>query len=131
MVFWHTEMYGISDCILKDLNNWNGLTEQRKSYLINHYAIEVKRGEGADKKETAEILISSNTGIFRNEAVYGVYSKIEEIRDNPNRYKNLKSPLHHLKRVHIDKSFVMVFSVDENKKLVIIEDYDHHDNIYK
>ena len=60
-----------------------------------------------------------------------IYSKIEEIRDNPNRYKNLKSPLHHLKRVHIDKSFVMVFSVDENKKLVIIEDYDHHDNIYK
>ena len=56
--------------------------------------------------------------------------KIEEIRQNPQHYKNLRKPLQHLKRVHIDKSFVLVFSVDENKKHIIIEDYDHHDNIY-
>ena len=56
--------------------------------------------------------------------------KIEEIRQNPQHYKNLRKPLQHLKRVHIDKSFVLVFSVDENRKHIIMEDYDHHDNIY-
>ena len=59
-----------------------------------------------------------------------VDDKIKEIRQNPQHYKNLKKPLQHLKRVHIDKSFVLVFSVDENKKHIIIEDYDHHDNVY-
>ena len=59
-----------------------------------------------------------------------IHKKIEEIRENPQHYKNLKAPLQHLKRVHIDKSAVMTFSVDEDKKLVIIEDFDHHDNIY-
>ena len=60
-----------------------------------------------------------------------IEKKIQEIRENPQHYKNLRKPLQHLKRVHIDKSFVMVFSVDENKKHIIIENYDHHDNIYK
>ena len=60
-----------------------------------------------------------------------IENKIQEIRQNPQHYKNLRKPLQHLKRVHIDKSFVMVFSVDENKKHIIIENYDHHDEIYK
>ena len=59
-----------------------------------------------------------------------INKKIEEIRLNPQHYKNLRRPLQHLKRVHIDKSFVLVFSVDESRKTVIVEDYDHHDNIY-
>ena len=60
-----------------------------------------------------------------------IIRKIEEIRTNPHRYKNLKKPLQHLKRVHIDSSFVLVYSIDENGKTIIIEDYDHHDNIYR
>ena len=60
-----------------------------------------------------------------------IYDKIEEIRNNPQHYKNLKRPLQHLKRVHIDKHFVLVFSVNEADELIIIEDYDHHDKIYK
>jgi len=60
-----------------------------------------------------------------------IMNKIEEIVENPQHYKNLRKPLQHLKRIHIDKSFVMVFSVDENKKHIMIEDYDHHDEIYK
>ena len=59
-----------------------------------------------------------------------IENKIEEIIKNPNYYKNIRSLLQHLKRVHIDKSFVLVFSVDETTKTVIFEDYDHHDNIY-
>ena len=57
--------------------------------------------------------------------------KITEIIKNPQHYKNLKKLLQHLKRIHVDKSFVLVFSVDEKSKIVIIEDYNHHDKIYK
>jgi YafQ family addiction module toxin component len=60
-----------------------------------------------------------------------IHRKILEIIKNPHHYKNLRRPLQHLKRVHIDKNQVLIFSVDESKKVVIIEDYDHHDNIYK
>lgn len=59
-----------------------------------------------------------------------IEKKIKEIIQDPNHYKNLRRPLQYLKSVHIDKSFVLVFSVDENKKLVIFEDYEHHDKIY-
>jgi YafQ family addiction module toxin component len=60
-----------------------------------------------------------------------IYNKIEEIVKNPQRYKNLRSPLNHYKRVHIDRSFVLTFSIDERNKIVIFKDYDHHDKIYK
>jgi len=60
-----------------------------------------------------------------------VSRKIDEILEDPQRYKNLRRPLQHLKRVHIEKSFVMVFSVDETKNMVVIEAFDHHDRIYK
>jgi len=63
--------------------------------------------------------------------IYIIENKIQEIRKNPHHYKNLRKPLQNLKRIHIDKSFVLVFSVDENKKHIIIEDFDHHDNVYK
>ncbi len=59
-----------------------------------------------------------------------IWKKIEEIIVEPHRYKNLKRPLQYLKRVHIDKHFVLTFSIDEASMTVIIEDYDHHDNIY-
>jgi len=60
-----------------------------------------------------------------------INKKINEIRENPQHYKNLKKPMQHLKRVHVDSSFVLLFSVDETSKIVIIEDYDHHDKIYR
>ena len=60
-----------------------------------------------------------------------IEKKIAQIIENPQHYKNLRNPLQHLKAVHIDKSFVLVFSVDENTETIIIEDYDHHDRIYK
>ena len=59
-----------------------------------------------------------------------IFKKMGEIVEKPQHYKNLRSPLQHLRRVHIDKSFVLLFSVDENKKHIILEDFDHHDNIY-
>jgi YafQ family addiction module toxin component len=67
----------------------------------------------------------------RNRKQYSIIkNKTNEILENPHRYKNLKTPMNHLKRVHIDKHFVLVFSIDEESKTVILEDYDHHDDIY-
>jgi YafQ family addiction module toxin component len=60
-----------------------------------------------------------------------INNKINEIRENPQHYKNLKKPMQHLKRVHVDSNFVLLFSVDETSKTLIIEDYDHHDKIYR
>jgi YafQ family addiction module toxin component len=59
-----------------------------------------------------------------------IEKKVQEILENPSHFKNLRAPMQHLKRVHIDKSFVLVFSVNDDAKTVILEDYDHHDNIY-
>jgi YafQ family addiction module toxin component len=59
-----------------------------------------------------------------------IFKKAQEIQMEPHRYKNLNYPLNHLRRVHIDKHFVLVFSINEDSKTVILEDYDHHDNIY-
>jgi YafQ family addiction module toxin component len=60
-----------------------------------------------------------------------IAKKSEEIVIDPNRYKNLRYPLNNWKRVHIDRHFVLTFSIDEETKTVILEDYDHHDKIYK
>lgn len=62
-----------------------------------------------------------------------IWKKIHEIVNSPNieHYKNLKSPLNEFKRAHIDKSFVLIFRYNKTKDLVIFEDFDHHDNIYR
>ena len=59
-----------------------------------------------------------------------IMKKAEEIVQNPQHYKNLRGSLQHLKEVHIDRHFVLTFSVDENTKVVTLEDYDHHDKIF-
>lgn len=67
----------------------------------------------------------------KNKKQYGIIiKKAQEITQNPHHYKNLRSPLQYLKRVHIDSHFVLTFSIDESNKKVILEDFDHHDNIY-
>ena len=60
-----------------------------------------------------------------------IAKKVEEISKNPYRYKNLRTPLNDFKRIHVDKHFVLIFSIDENSKTIILEDYDHHDVIYR
>ena len=60
-----------------------------------------------------------------------IHNKIAEVIQNPQHYKNLRSSLQHLKSVHIDKSFVLLFSVDENIKKITFDEFDHHDMIYK
>jgi len=35
------------------------------------------------------------------------------------------------RRVHVAKSFVLVYEIDENNKIIRLLDYDHHDKIYR
>lgn len=60
-----------------------------------------------------------------------INKKVLGILRDPHRYKNLQAPLSDWKRVHIDKHFVLTFSIDEKSKTVVLEDYEHHDRIYK
>ena len=59
-----------------------------------------------------------------------IKNKVQQILENPFHFKPLRAPLQNKRRVHIDKSFILVYSVDENTKTVTLEEYDHHDNIY-
>ena len=59
-----------------------------------------------------------------------IFKKAEEIQIDPQRYKNLRYPLNNLKRVHIDSLFVLLYSVDEETKTIILEDFIHHDFAY-
>ncbi|HUW68285.1 MAG TPA: type II toxin-antitoxin system RelE/ParE family toxin [Candidatus Nanoarchaeia archaeon] len=59
-----------------------------------------------------------------------ILKKMSEILKNPQHYKPLQHDMKRLRRVHIDKSFVLVFEIVENENKVIFLDVDHHDNIY-
>jgi len=57
--------------------------------------------------------------------------KVQEILVNPYRFKPLGKPLQNKRRVHIAGSFVLVYEINEKEKLVVLLDFDHHDNVYK
>ena len=59
-----------------------------------------------------------------------IAKKIEEILDDPHRFKPMHFPLAGMRRTHIG-SFVILFSIDEQRKTVVIEDYAHHDRVYR
>jgi len=62
--------------------------------------------------------------------LHAIFKKIEQIVINPYHFKPLRGDLHGSRRVHIDKSFVLTYDIDEKEKIIRILDYDHHDNIY-
>ncbi len=59
-----------------------------------------------------------------------ITKKIKQILENPYHFKPLRGDMHGARRVHIDKSFVLTYEIAENKKIITLLDYDHHDNIY-
>jgi YafQ family addiction module toxin component len=60
-----------------------------------------------------------------------IRKKLKEIQMKPYAFKPLKFPKQNYWRVHIMKSFVLIYSIVEKKKKIIVEDYGHHDLIYK
>jgi len=59
-----------------------------------------------------------------------INKKIFQIRKNPHMFKPLKVPMAGMRRVHFG-SYVLLFSIDEARKTVVLEDYEHHDKIYR
>jgi YafQ family addiction module toxin component len=59
-----------------------------------------------------------------------ITKKIEEIVEDPHAYKPLRFPLAGRRRVHVG-SYVLLFSIDEARKTVVLEDYEHHDRVYR
>lgn len=57
--------------------------------------------------------------------------KIQDILEDPYRFKPLRRPLHNKRRVHVGGPFVLVYEVNEKEKTVTLFDFDHHDKIYK
>jgi YafQ family addiction module toxin component len=57
--------------------------------------------------------------------------KVQDILEDPYRFKPLRKPLQNKRRVHVGGSFVLVYEINEKEKIVTLFDFDHHDNIYK
>ena len=57
-------------------------------------------------------------------------NKITEIIQNPHHYKTLRHGLTGERRVHIFKSFILKFIINEQNKTVIFIFFGHHDKAY-
>ena len=55
--------------------------------------------------------------------------KIQEILEDPHRFKPMHFPLSGMRRVHFG-SFVLLYSIDEQRRTVVLEDYEHHNRVY-
>lgn len=64
-------------------------------------------------------------------ALRAIGRKIKQVLEDPYRFKPLRAPLQGKWRIHIDSSFVLIYSIDEAKNTVTVLDYDHHDKIYR
>lgn len=60
-----------------------------------------------------------------------IENKINEILLNPAHYKPLRYDLAGERRVHILKSFVLVFEIDDNERNVTFLRFRHHDDAYR
>jgi len=59
-----------------------------------------------------------------------ITKKLDKVVENPHRFKPLGNVMKGFRRIHFG-SFVLVYSIDETNNTVTLEDYDHHDKIYR
>ncbi len=59
-----------------------------------------------------------------------INNKVNEVLENPHHFKPLKAPMQNLRRVHISGSFVLIFKIDEDRKVVQLVEFEHHDKAY-
>lgn len=57
--------------------------------------------------------------------------KVQDILEDPYRFKPLRKPLQNMRRVHVGGSFILIYDINEEEKIVTLLDFDHHDNVYK
>ena len=60
-----------------------------------------------------------------------IKKKINQIIENPYHFKPLRYALAGERRVHIMKSFVLKFEIDESRKTITFLFFGHHDDAYK
>jgi YafQ family addiction module toxin component len=60
-----------------------------------------------------------------------IRKKINQIIDEPHRFKPLRGDMKGARRVHVDKSFVLVYEIDEENHVVRLLEYEHHDKVYE
>ncbi len=56
--------------------------------------------------------------------------KVRDILDDPYRFKPLRKPLQNKRRVHVGGSFVLIYDINEEDRVVTLLEFDHHDNIW-
>jgi YafQ family addiction module toxin component len=59
-----------------------------------------------------------------------ITKKLVELAEDPHRFKPLSNVMKSFRRVHFG-SFVLIFSIDEQRMTVVLEDYEHHDSVYR
>jgi YafQ family addiction module toxin component len=57
-----------------------------------------------------------------------IWSKIQEIRENPEHYKPLSGDMKGVRRVHLNMHFVLTFEISGNA--IIFISYEHHNKVY-
>jgi YafQ family addiction module toxin component len=79
------------------------------------------------RKEVEKILKK----LAKKDKISSIYisKKIKQIQENPYHFKPLKKPLQNFWRVHIG-NYVLIYSINEKEKTIIIEKYKHHDEVY-
>jgi len=85
------------------------------------YAIEIREGLDRTFRKLAK-----KDSVQMN----AIAKKVKEIAEEPHAYKPLRFPLAGKRRVHIE-SYVLLFSIDEARNTIILEDYSHHDRVYR
>jgi YafQ family addiction module toxin component len=73
------------------------------------------------KKDKARVLIL-------NKKIKEIVNCTEKEIDH---YRNLRHGLSDYRRVHIDRSFVLIFRVFKKEKHILFERLEHHDRVYK
>lgn len=64
-------------------------------------------------------------------ALQAIGRKLKAVLEDPYRFKALSGPLAGKWRVHIDSSFVLIYRIDEPRKVVEVLEYEHHDKAYR
>ena len=56
---------------------------------------------------------------------------INQDKRSINLYKNLRTPMHEFKRIHLTDNYILLFKVNINENLIIFIDIIHRDKAYK
>jgi len=82
------------------------------------------------KLEIADCVNKKFRKIKDKKAFSIIKKKINQILKNPYHFKPLKGDLHGSRRVHILKSFVLVYEIDKQNYIIKLLEFEHHDKVY-